>query len=201
MTDPERILKCLASDDEIEGETFSGLTQPKLNLRGKRLSGCSFEGMTLPELQLEGSVLTECRFVRCDLTMAKLTDCSLRDVSFEWTKLMGIDWSAARDLIFDVSFQSCVLSYGVFVKRRLRDVKLLDCVAHEADFSQADLTGADLSGSDLRDARFEGTNLTRADLGSAREYRIRPGENVLKQTRFSMEAALEVIKDLGIVVS
>lgn len=199
--DAARTLDHLQSEDEFEDETFSGLAHSKLDLSNKSFTQCTFEAMSLNEVQLASCVFTDCRFVRCDLTMAKLGECSLRGVRFERTKLMGIDWSAARDLIFDVSFETCVLSYGVFVKRRMREVKFIDCTAHEADFSEADLTAAHFKGTDLRDARFTRANLTRADLSEARDYRIDPAETTLMKTRFSLEAALDVVARLGIIVN
>src|SRR6476620_1297891 len=150
--DPARTLARLAELDAFDDETFAGVTEAKLDLRGKRFSNCTFEAMNLPDARLDQCVFADCRFVRCDLSMSKLSECSLREVSFEHTKLLGIDWSTARVLVFEVSFHTCVLSYGSFFKRRLRETKLIDCVAHEVDFSAADLTAADFTGTDLRDA-------------------------------------------------
>ncbi len=190
----------LLSEDEFEDESFSGGALPGLDLRKKRFSGCRFSAMSVNEAQLQACVLDDCSFERCDLSMAQLADCSFRGVRFENTKLMGVDWTVARDLLFDVSFEECVLSYGVFVKRKMRQTKIIRCVAHEADFSGADLTEADFSGTDLRDARFSRTVLVKTNLASATHYHIRPADNRLKQTRFSMEAGLHTLAELGIVV-
>lgn len=190
----------LLSESDFEDEVFKGGALPGIDLRRKRFARCRFEAVAMNEAQLQAVILDECVFVRCDLTMAKVAECSFRDVRFEHTKLMGVDWSVARDLLFDVSFEGCVLSYGVFAGRKMRKVKMVECTAHEADFSGADLSEADFSGSDLRDAVFSRTKLVKADLGTAHGYRIHPGENVLKKTRFSMEAGLDALATLGIIV-
>lgn len=198
--DGSRAQARLLAEDEHDDDAFVGISCPKLDLRGKRFTGCTFEGLHAPEAQLESAVFSDCTFVRCDLTMARVAECSFRGASFERSKMMGIDWSLARDLIFDVSFDTCILSYGSFVKRRMREVRIVGCTAHETDFSEADLTSADFSRTDLRDARFSRTNLTRANLSSAEHYRIDPTENTLKGTRFSVEAAMALVATLGIVV-
>lgn len=190
----------LASENDFEDEVFTGGTLTGMDLRRKRFARCRFEAVAMNEAQLQSVILDECAFVRCDLTMAKVAECSFRDVRFEHTKLMGVDWSAARDLLFDVSFEACVLSYGVFAGRKMRKVEVIDCVAHEADFSGADLSESNFAGTDLRDAVFRRTKLVKADLSGALNYRIHPSENVLKKTRFSMEAGLDALATLGIIV-
>ena len=84
----------------------------------------------------------------------------------------------------------------------------------------ADLSGTNLSNADLRDcmlarsnlsgcncsqAQMEGVNLgqadlTEADLSRARNYRIDPGENVLRQARFSLPEAMSLLYSLDIVL-
>ncbi|MBK6809301.1 MAG: pentapeptide repeat-containing protein [Sandaracinaceae bacterium] len=190
----------LLGENDFEDEVFTGGALPGIDLRRKRFARCRFEAVAMNEAQLQAVILDECVFVRCDLTMAKVAECSFRDVRFEHTKLMGVDWSVARDLLFDVSFEGCVLSYGVFAGRKMRKVEVVDCVAHEADFTGADLSEASFRGSDLRDAVFSRTKLVKADLSTAHGYRIHPGENTLKKTRFSMEAGLDALATLGIIV-
>ena len=185
---------------DFEDEEFLGGSCSALDLRGKRFTRCRFEAVTLDKARLEGVVLDECVFVRCDLSMATLGDCSFRGAHFDHTKLMGVDWTVARDLLFDVSYEGCVLSYGVFVDRKLRKVALTDCVAHEVDFSGADLTDADLRGTDLRGAVFARTTLVRTDLSTATHYRVDPANNKLSKTKFSLEAGVATLRDLGIVV-
>jgi len=94
----------LLAEEEFDDLTFVDLTHDSLDLRGKRFSNCTFEGMNLRAVQLLECVFTECRFVRCDLSMARLSDCSLRDVTFEHGKPQPIpewpqpipEWRAAK---------------------------------------------------------------------------------------------------------
>ena len=56
------------------------------------------------------------------------------------------------------------------------------------------------AGSDLQGTRFIATDLQEADLSDAKNYEINPTENRLKKTRFSQEAALDLVAELGVIV-
>ncbi|MBN1317926.1 MAG: pentapeptide repeat-containing protein [Anaerolineales bacterium] len=83
----------------------------------------------------------------------------------------------------------------------LRGIKIQDCVALEVDFREADLTWADLKGIDLSKSMFGSTNLTEADLSSARNYSIAPGQNILKGARFSLPEAISLLYNMEIILS
>ena len=76
----------------------------------------------------------------------------------------------------------------------------LECRIHEASFVGVDLSRADFRGSDLSGARFVETDLTDADLSEASGYDIAPRQNRLRRTKFSREAALQLVADLGVIV-
>lgn len=80
----------------------------------------------------------------------------------------------------------------------MRDAQITDCEAHEASFAGVDLQGANFAGSVLRGARFVDTNLTKADLSTATNYLINPQDN--RDTKFSIEAALALVSELGVIV-
>ena len=68
------------------------------------------------------------------------------------------------------------------------------------DFREADLTNADFSGSDLGQSLFLNTNLSEADLSTARNYHIAPEHNVLKGARFSLPEAMSLLFNMDIVL-
>jgi len=47
---------------------------------------------------------------------------------------------------------------------------------------------------------FGNTNLTEADLSRARNYHIDPGQNVLRQARFSLPEAKSLLYSMDIVL-
>ena len=65
-------------------------------------------------------------------------------------------------------------------------VKKLSNHFSEVDFTEADLTGALFDNCDLSQARFERTNLEKADLRSSRNFSIDPEINKIKKAKFSI---------------
>jgi fluoroquinolone resistance protein len=113
---------------------------------------------------------------------------------------MGVDWTDVRGISFLVSFEACNLSHCTFADRKMPKTVFRECRAHEVSFSGVDLTKCVFAGTDLRDARFIDTVLVEADLSEAVNYDISPQQNRLRKTKFSQEAALELVAQLGIVV-
>lgn len=190
----------LMADDEFDDKTFEGLDCGGANLGGKSFYQCEFRNLSAVEVDLSNCVFEDCNFDGCDLTMAVLKDVSLRGVQFKDSKLMGVDWSLAGGLTFAVGFENCVLSHGSFIDLRMKKTKFIKCRAHETNFAGVDLSGADFAETDLEGARFVGTDLSGADLSTALNYVINPNDNVLKKTRYSMEAALALASRMGVIV-
>ena len=186
--------------EEFDGEVFADFVWEEGDLRQREFRNCRFERVRLPGALLAGVTLEDCVFQRCDLTLAKIAGAAFRDVRFEHSKLMGVDWTDVRGLVFSVSFEECVLDLGTFSQRKMDGTSFRECQARETTFMGVDLSRADFSGTDLSGARFEDCILERADLSKARNYVIRPEKNRLRETLFSYEAALEVVEGLGIRV-
>ncbi|TNE47919.1 MAG: pentapeptide repeat-containing protein [Deltaproteobacteria bacterium] len=188
------------AEDEFELETFENESNPEIALHDKGFYGCTFTNIDWSQGELRRCTFDDCTFVNCNLTMVKAYDTTFREVTFQRTKLMGVDWTLVRPLTFEVSFEDCVLSYGSFVEVRLKGTSFLHCVAKEADFTEAILEKAKFRGTTLTGATFENTVLTQADLSEAKDYTIDPRRNKLDQTQFSLEAVLRVAAQLGIQV-
>jgi len=193
------LIELLASDSDFEGLTIEGDCASVI-FADKTFYDCEFRNLSLPKACFDRCIFEECRFVGCDLTMATLSGARFCDVQFVGCKLMGIDWSPAAGLTFSVGFEKCVLSHCSFIDLRMKETHFIKCKLHEANFAGTDLTQADFSQSDLEGARFLDTNLTSTDLSTAEHYRIDPEHNIVKQTKFSIPAALALVTRLGIVV-
>merc|ERR1712025_748751 len=127
-------------------------------------------------------------------------DVAFRDVRFTRCKLMGVDWSLAYALGFEVAFEGCQLRYASFAGMSLRGLLMRDCVADEAVFTGADLRDACLRGSRFAGATFQETTLIGADLRDAEEVVIDPRSNTLGGTKLSLDAALRAAAFLGVEV-
>lgn len=191
----------LFAQDEWENASFDRLDLSGSDLSNRTFLRCTFDRVRLGEAKLEATVFEDCTLTRCDLTMAKLKGSAFRDVRFRDSKLLGVDWSGVRHLVFVVAFKHCTLTYSSFVGNKMRGTLFIDCNATETSFVDVDLTGAVFTGTDLASAKFIDVVLVDADLSDAVNYAISPQQNKLKRTRFSQEAALALVAELGIVVS
>ena len=196
----ELTLDALHLGNEFESMTLRGVDASLAEFAGKSFYDCEFVGLAAMQVDLNECVFEDCRFFQCDLTIASLRGANLRGVDFRNCKLMGIDWSPAGGLTFAVSFDACILSHCLFTDLRMKETQITNCKAHEASFAGVDLRGANFAGTDLRDARFLETNLEGADLSTATDYVISPEDNRLRDTKFSIEAALALVERFGVIV-
>lgn len=177
----------------------------KLTLSGRSFPGRIFEQCTFTRCDLSGcdfakSKFIECTFTGCDLSMIKWRGASLQHVVLVECKVMGVDLSACSEMLFSVHFDRCVLDHSVLVKRRMPKTGFVKCSLKGVDFSEADLSQAILDDCDLQDAVFERTDLRKADLATAFNFRIDPRSNDLRGARFSLQGALELLNCFGVVV-
>ncbi len=192
--------RALDNGTELDGETVEGTLLDGGALEKASFSDCTFVDAVWTRASLRRCLFESCVFRGCDLTMVSPQDTSFRGVRFERCKLMGIDWTKAHQLTFDVVFHDSVLSYCTFDAMPLRGLSMTDCKAVEAVFTEANLTGADFAGTDLTGSTFLHTVLEETDLSLATGYQIDPTTNRLRDTRFSLDGALRSMALLGVRV-
>jgi uncharacterized protein YjbI with pentapeptide repeats len=79
-------------------------------------------------------------------------------------------------------------------------MEMVQCTAHEVDFTRTNLTRANLIETDFLGSRFADTNLSYADLSKATNYSIHPTVNRLKKTVFSLPEAVSLLSAFDIVL-
>jgi fluoroquinolone resistance protein len=155
------------------------------------------------------SVFRHCRFVNsvfreCDLSLIKVPESRFTSSRFENSKVIGVNWTEAEwpeaGLANPVGFFKCAIGHSTFLGLSLQSLQIRDCIATDVDFREADLSGADFGGTDLSNSIFGKTNLCQTDFSRARNYGIDPGQNVLKQARFSLPEAMSLLHSMGIVL-
>jgi uncharacterized protein YjbI with pentapeptide repeats len=185
-------------------EVFKEVQAEHVELVSSEFHDCVFFHSSFAE-----SVFGHCRFVNCvfrecDLSLIKVPESSFSSTLFENSKIMGVNWTEAHwpkaGLANPVSFSKCAISHSTFIGLSLQSVQIRDCVATDVDFREADLSQADFGSTDLSQSIFGNTNLSEADLSRARNYRIDPGQNVLKQARFSLPEAMSLLHSMDIVL-
>ncbi len=160
---------------------------------------CRFEKCTFTEAQLVDARFTDCEFVGCELSALGLRGTSFTHVRFVDCRAMGVDWTAAAQLTFSVSFERCRMDNSTFGRQRLRGLTVVECSLRGADFSGCDLSNARFTKSDLRGALVRHATLKGADFADAVGFAF-DRTNKAGKTKVNLETALQLLTDLGLVV-
>ncbi len=146
---------------------------------------CIFKNCNFYNIDLSNYKFIECKFDGCDLSLVKVRNTTLNDISFLNSKLLGIQFQECNSFLFSVSFANCVLKMSVFYKLKLKKYKFNNCNLQEADFTDADLSNSIFDNCDLQRTVFYNTNLEKADFTTSFNYSFDPERNRIKKARFS----------------
>jgi fluoroquinolone resistance protein len=164
----------------FEGNNFSN----QLPQRGE-YANCRFLQADFTSADLSFFEFSDCVFDHCNLSLVKCNKTAFSQVSFLHCKMLGINFEYCNEFMFTVTFDTCTLNFSSFFKRSIQKTVFKGSSLLEVDFTEADLTGADLSLCELAGAKFEHSNLEKADLRFATNYIINPEINRLKKAKFS----------------
>jgi uncharacterized protein YjbI with pentapeptide repeats len=189
----------LFEGEEANDREFVSLHLERSEIEGTAFRNCKFVDCRFSECSFVDCAFEKCLFDRCDLSLLGVAHSSFRETYFLASKAIGINWVQASNPA-TIHFKDCVINYSVFFGMSLTRMKMLHCVAHEANFADANLTGAILRETDFHKSLFSNTNLTRADLREAENYAINPNHNTLKKTIFSLPEAISLLSALDIIL-
>jgi len=132
--------------------------------------------------------------------MVKLNHCQLNNIHFKECKLIGINFSACLDFLFEVRFENCVLDYASFARKKMGKTAFLNTSMKNVDLSESDLTKATFTHADLNGALFDRTILKEADLTTAINYSIDPEQNNIKKAKFSLHGVAGLLHKYDITI-
>lgn len=134
--------------------------------------------------------------------MVNFTDAVLQDVTFEGSRLTGVNFSVVQlgALGIQVTFQDADLSFCSFRNMDLTACRFKGSVAREADFQRCDLEKVVFEACDLDRCVFNGNNLKFADLRSARNYSISAFDNRIRGMRVALPEAINLLAALEVDV-
>lgn len=159
-----------------------------------------FIGFDLSQADLAGRRFSECLFENCNLAGASLANTSLQNVAFESCKLLGLQFTSCRDMLFDVHFDRCQLDYASFWGKFMPNTRFAGCSLQETDFTRTDLTNAVFEECQLHGAIFSQTRLLGADFRTAQDVALDPEQNELKGARFALQSLPGLLGKYGLVV-
>ena len=186
----------LHDNEHFENLDFAGQPVPKSEYYQCWFRKCNFNKCDLSEVDFD-----ECIFTDCDLTMAVLRNAGMRNIRFEQCKLLGVDFSICNTFRFEVGFVACVLDYSIFFKLKMPKTQFRNCTLKEAEFAEADLSQALFDRCDMENAGFAFTNLEKADLSTAFNYRIDPEQTRIRRAQFTYPAVLGLLSKYDITVT
>lgn len=149
---------------------------------------------------ISGVAFTDCLFASCNLSNAQVAKAKGQDLSFSNCKLIGINFYQMLDFGFSLHFESCLLDYASFDKKKMNKSTFNNCKLHGANFSKADLSKAILKDCDLVDAIFDGTNLSGMDFTTNRNFSIDPQQNLIKRAKFAAHSLAGLLTKYEIII-
>lgn len=184
----------------IEDQVFSKITIQELKKQSSQFENCRFVNSDFQGAHLSGLVFIDCRFEGCNMALCHLDNSGLQNITFTDCKLSGVAFSKARDFLFEVHFENCLLDNAVFYQRKNKGGRFINCTCTETDFTEADLTNALFDNCNLHRAFFGNTVLKNADLTTSYNYIIDPDTNVLKKAKFSVHGLAGLLAKYDIVI-
>ncbi len=181
-----------------ESNTYRNLTCSDMKTTNREFEDVSFIGCDFTKAIFLSCKFIDCIFLNCNLSMSKLSDCQLNDVSFKECKLLGLNFSDCISLPFILKFDSCILDYCSFTKKKLLKTSFINSSIKNVDFTECDLTKSIFSGSDLLNAIFFKSILKEVDFVSASNYVIDPELNSIKKAKFSLDGVYGLLNKYDI---
>ena len=173
---------------------------PVTGTRETVFNECTFKGIDFTEISFFGCDFIQCEFQQCNFSMVKFGYIGFDDTYFKNCKLIGADFTATKDFLFNVHFSDCILDYVAFMKKKSRKSKFNNCSMKGTDFSEADLTLSSFTKCDLSGAVFMRTILNQVDFLEAYNFTIDPEQNQMRKARFGTDGLSGLLHKYGIVV-
>ncbi|MBP7510709.1 MAG: pentapeptide repeat-containing protein [Bacteroidia bacterium] len=161
---------------------------------------CSFNALNLSNANLSGYIFVDCIFKECNLSSAIMKGTAFRTVSFESCKMLGIQFEAANDFGFSLSFKDCLLGHTSFYQKKMKKTIFKNCQLNEVDFTEADLSESDFLNCNLQNATFNNSILLKTDFRTAINYTIDPELNKLKKSKFSIPEIIGLLGKYDIII-
>ncbi|NIS81604.1 MAG: pentapeptide repeat-containing protein [Anaerolineales bacterium] len=193
----------LASSEYFADRDFNAIHLERGRINSTEFFDCGFIRCNFTESVFHNCRFSNCVFLDCNLGVIKVPGSIFSLTKFENSKVIGVNWTEAdwtTALANPIGFYKSTINHCTFIGLELKGIQIKDCIATEVDFREADLSQADFTGTDLAQSLFVNTDLTEADLSRARNYNIDPGENILKQTKFSLPEAMSLLDNLDIIL-
>ncbi|MGG7034743.1 MAG: pentapeptide repeat-containing protein [Flavobacterium sp.] len=181
-------------------KTFEKISYTGKKVNNREFEDCVFKNSDFSNCDFSNTTFMDCEFIDCNLSLVQLSGTSLKTVSFKNCKLMGIQFHACTDFLFNVNFQDCVLDYSSFANKKMPKTKFNSCSMKEVSFIGSNLTQSVFENCNLDNSIFNETELARVDFTSAYNYKIDPEFNPMKKAKFSAQGIVGLLDKYDIKI-
>ena len=123
-------------------KTFEKVNYIDKKINNREFEGCIFKNCNFSNSDFSYNTFIDCEFIDCNLSMIKLVNSSLKTVDFKNCKLLGIQFHACDDFLFNVAFDECVLDYSSFANKKMPKTKFANNSMKEVTFIGTNLSNS-----------------------------------------------------------
>jgi fluoroquinolone resistance protein len=185
------------SNTYFSDQTYNQVTALE---KGGIYEACTFMNCELGSADLTSVAFIDCIFKECNLSGANMMHATFNGVTFLESKLIGIFFDNCNDVPFKIKFISCNLQLTSFYKRSMKNFHFENCNLREVDFCDADVSNSLFDDCDFTAAKFEHTNLEKANLRSSRNFVLDPNINNVKKMKCTPQSALGLLHKFNLEI-
>lgn len=183
-----------------DSHTFKKIQLADADLSNMSFEDCVFKDCEFTDCNLRNVSFNNCSFESCNISNSNLHQSKMGEVLFTGCKLVGIDFSTCKKLLFSMKIEACNLLMCNFSGLKLDGMSFGSSVFKDCDFYEASLSGTDFSKCDLQGTLFDNCNMVKADFRHATGYAIDPNKNKVKKAKFSMPEVLSFLAPLELEI-
>lgn len=195
-------MKHLKNNEGYFDVTFEELSSVEEHYNSIEFEGCQFSDCDFSASIFQKCKFTNCSFERCNLSLVNFSNSKLFALTFQDSKLVGVDWTKATwpiyHLDFELRFKCCILNDSSFFGLILNELVLDECKVHDVDFRGGSFVGSIMTYNDFSNSLFMRTDLQSVDFSESVAYVIDVLENNIKKAKFSRFEALSLLESLGV---
>ncbi|MFA5480256.1 MAG: pentapeptide repeat-containing protein [Candidatus Muiribacteriota bacterium] len=189
------------NQSEIENENLNNIDLSLKKIYSKSFCQCKFVNCDFTETRILNSRFNECFFENCNFSNTVFDQTRLEYVKFNECKIVGVNFGLCdHKLIFEIDFDKCVILFSDFSNLNLKRRKFTESIIKACSFSFSNLEEAQFNKSDLTETIFSASNLRFADFRESFNYNINLNDVKIKETKFSLPEALNLLKPFNIVI-
>lgn len=181
------------AESEFEDQVFSRQDIFSADLQDKIFEKCKFNHCTFLDCDFSGVEFADCSFENCSVGPVKVFDTSFRNVIFQNSKLVGVDFSKCSTSFFELHFLQSLVDTCNFSATKMTVSTLSDSTIRGCTFGETDLRKVIFQNCDLNGSAFHLAKLEKADFRTAKNYSINPASNKIKGALFSLPGAISLL--------